>query len=146
VLALKQVLVQPVAWQMNGAHGTGLTVVHAPDPLQVVAGLNCVPVHFACEHSLRGSVPAAMKSHVPSAPAPLSTAVQASHVLLQAELQHTLSAQCVDVHWLSPVQCVPLVCVGAQTPARPGFWQKLPALQSVSAPHGEQTLDWHEPL
>lgn len=59
--------------------------MQAPAPVQSLAP----------GHSVSGSVPAAMKPHVPSPPppAPFFAAVHASHLAPQSELQHTPSTQ-----------------------------------------------------
>lgn len=58
--------------------------------------------------SLWGSLPAAAFPHTPSMPLPLSWAAQAWHRPLQSELQHTLSTQNPDWHWLGEEQVEPL--------------------------------------
>jgi len=57
------------------------------------------PPHEPLVHSLSGSLSAAMGPHSPSFPWPFFVAVHAWHEPVQAESQHTPSAQLLDVHW-----------------------------------------------
>jgi hypothetical protein len=84
-----------------------------------------------------GSWPTITAPHTPSFPWPLAAAEQASHVPLQATLQHTPSAQkpvwqsLPTLHFLPLPQATPQVLLGAATP---------PQSTSVSVPSSTPSL------
>lgn len=155
------------AAQPYGAHETGALATHCPIPLHedaVAAPAEQLVAHgvFAAQreqlpapshaplrpqdagdsgaHSAPGSVPTATGSQAPSAPAPFSAAVHATHVPVQAVSQQTPSAQLPLWHSLAAPHASPSARFARQAPAA----QKFPLKQSVSAPHGlVQALPTH---
>lgn len=107
------------------------TQVVGPQLFPLAPSAHCpgVPEHEFCSpqgsvestHWLPGFVPTLAAPQVPALagfPSCLLPAEQAMHLPVHAVSQQTLSAQWVEVHWLSPEQTEPLDFLG---------WQALPS-------------------
>jgi len=94
---------------------------------QLAGQVMASPVHSSPPQVGEGAAPAGATLQVPTAPSRLHR----SHPAVQGPLQHTPSAQKPEAHSAPPLQEAPSTFFGPHVPA----WQKLPALQSVSALH-----------